>query len=198
MLAKTFSIMCIISFVCAAVNGRMSELSAAVLSGASRAVDITIGLLGMMCLWCGIMNLLKETGAIEKLARLISPILRLLFPSTHKSKNGIGECAASISANLLGIGNAATPFAISALEKMQTDNPSPDTASDDMITLALINCSPICLMPMTLITLRSAAGSADATRILVPVWICSVFGSILSVIISKIFSKIGKRRKKRR
>lgn len=188
MLSKTFGIMCILSLISSVICNRTAELSYAVLNGASRAVELSLSLLGMMCLWCGIMNVLKEAGAIKKLSRLISPLLRFLFPVAYKTGNGIDECSANIAANLLGIGNAATPFAISALKKMQLDNKHKNTASADMITLAVMNASPISLMPMTLITLRAASASSNAYGILVPVWICSCFGWILSVILSRSFA----------
>jgi spore maturation protein A len=144
------------------------------------------------------MNILKKTGAIEILARLISPVLKLLFPTAYKTGNGIYECAASISANLLGIGNAATPFALSALKEMQKDNENSGSASDDMIMLTLISASPISIMPMTVIALRNGAGSVSPTKILVPVWICSICGFIITVILARALAKLcrGKRKSK--
>jgi spore maturation protein A len=144
------------------------------------------------------MNILKKTGAIEILARLISPVLKLLFPTAYKTGNGISECAASISANLLGIGNAATPFALSALKEMQKDNENSGSASDDMIMLTLISASPISIMPMTVIALRNGAGSVSPAKILVPVWICSICGFIITVILARALAKLcrGKRKSK--
>ncbi len=185
--------MSVISFISAIVLSHTGELSQAVLNGAARALELTFTLLPMMCLWCGVMNVLKDSGAIEQLAHLISPLLKFLFPTAYETGNGIDECAANIAANMLGIGNAATPFAISALEKMQLDNKNKNTASDDMITLAVMNSSPISLFPMTLITLRAAHGSADAYRIMMPIWICSVAGWILSVLLSRVFAKLSRR-----
>lgn len=198
MLGKTFSVLCIFSIVSAIITGNTAELGTAVLTGAARAVELTLSLLGMMCLWCGVMNVFKKVGAIEKLSKLMSPFLKLLFPTACKTGNGIDECALNLSANLLGIGNAATPFAISALEKMQLDNPDKNTASDDMITLAVMNASPISLLPTTLIALRAAFKSQNPTRVLIPVWICSLSGWILSVALSKTLAKISKKRGKRR
>lgn len=198
MLGKTFSVLCIFSIVSAIITGNINQLGTAILTGAARAVELTLSLLGMMCLWCGVMNVFKSAGAIEKLSRLMSPLLRFLFPTAYKTGNGIDECALNLSANLLGIGNAATPFAISALEKMQLDNKDKNTASDDMITLAVMNASPISLLPTTLITLRSAFNSQNPMRVLVPIWICSTSGWILSVVLSKAFAKISKRWVKRR
>ena len=198
MLGKTFSVLCIFSIVSAIITGNINQLGTAILTGAARAVELTLSLLGMMCLWCGVMNVFKSAGAIEKLSRLMSPLLRFLFPTAYKTGNGIDECALNLSANLLGIGNAATPFAISALEKMQLDNKDKNTASDDMITLAVMNASPISLLPTTLITLRSAFNSQNPMRVLIPIWICSTSGWILSVVLSKAFAKISKRWVKRR
>lgn len=198
MLAKTFAVMCILSFVCALITGRTDALTPAIFAGTARALDISASLVGMTCLWCGIMNILKKTGAIEILARMISPVLKLLFPTAYKTGNGIYECAASISANLLGIGNAATPFALSALKEMQKDNENSGSASDDMIMLTLISASPISIMPMTVIALRNGAGSVSPTKILVPVWICSICGFIITVILARALAKLcrGKRKSK--
>lgn len=198
MLAKTFAVMCILSFVCALITGRTDALTPAIFAGTARALDISASLVGMTCLWCGIMNILKKTGAIEILARLISPVLKLLFPTAYKTGSGIYECAASISANLLGIGNAATPFALSALKEMQKDNENSGSASDDMIMLTLISASPISIMPMTVIALRNGAGSVSPTKILVPVWICSICGFIITVILARALAKLcrGKRKSK--
>ena len=196
MLGKTFSVMCILSFICAAAGGRLDELSKAVFSGAASAVNLTVGLLGMMSLWCGVMNLLKEAGAIEKLSRILAPLLKFLFPTAYKTGNGIDECSANIAANLLGIGNAATPLAIAALEKMQQDNPNKDVAGDDMITLAVMNASSINLMPVTLITMRTLAGSEDPASVVVPIWLCSLFGFVLSVCTAKSMAFLAKRKKR--
>lgn len=190
MLGKTFSIMCVISITAAVFNGRLAEMSSAVFDGAARAVTLTLELIGMMCLWNGVMNVLKEAGAIAKLAGLISPILKFLYPRAYKSGNGINECAANMAANLLGIGNAATPLAITALEKMQLDNEFGEAASDDMIMLAVINCSPLNLLPITLMTLRKASGSVDPGAIMVPVWIGSLFGAAFSIALAKVCARL--------
>lgn len=198
MLGKTFSFICITSLVCAVFLGRLPELAASVLSGASGAVSLTLSLVGMMGLWNGVMELLSSVGAIDKLAKIITPVLRILFPKAVATGNGIKECSANIAANLLGIGNAATPLAISALEKMQLDNPEPLMASDDQITLAVMNSASVNIMPVTLIAIRTAAGSVDPYAVLIPVWICSSVGCVSSVIYSKLFSEIFKKKRGRK
>ncbi len=195
MLGKTFSFICITAFVCAVFCGKLPELAASVLSGASGAVSLTLSLVGMMVLWNGVMELLLEVGAIDKLAKVISPVLKILFPRACQTGNGTKECSANIAANLLGIGNAATPLAISALEKMQLDNPDLTTASDDQITLAVMNSASVNIMPVTLIAIRTAAGSADPYAVLIPVWLCSTLGCVSSVIFSKLFSYLYRKKR---
>ena len=192
MLGKMFSFICVTSFVCAVVGGRVSELAESVLTGAAGAVSLTLALVGMMSLWNGVMELLREAGAIDRLARIISPLLKILFPTAHRTGRGVKEACANISANLLGIGNAATPLAISALEKMQLDNPEQAVASDDQVTLAVMNSASVNIMPVTLIAIRTAAGCAAPYAVLVPVWICSTFGCVMSVVYAKLFSRFGR------
>ena len=191
MLGKIFGVICSISFVFALFCGNMSELAGAVIDGAADSVSLVISLVGSMALWCGIMRVAERAGAIAFLSKLISPILRVFFPSSYKSGKCVGKICASVAANMLGIGNAATPFAISAMKGMQEENPTPERASDDMVTLAVLNCSPPSLLPTTLITLRRAAGSIAPYSIVVPVWICSFACAAFALVLSR----VGRRRR---
>ncbi len=186
MLGRIFSVLCILSFVSAALTGRLPLLSAAVLEGAARAVTLTLSLLGMMCLWCGVLSLLQASGVLARLCRLLMPILRRLFPTAAKTGEGIEEIAMSISANLLGVGNAATPFALLAMEKMQKANPKPDTATDDMVTLTVLSCASLNLLPTTLIAMRHAAGSESATAVLLPILCVSGLGAVLALFLARV------------
>ncbi len=181
MLGKVFGIICLISFVGAILTGNLTALGEAVLDGASDAVTLTLSLCGMMGLWCGIMRILERAGIIGKLARLMHPLLRFFFPDAAKDPDGCGEIAANISANLLGLGNAATPFALRAMEKLQKQNPTPDTASPDMITLAVLNTASINLIPTTVITLLRSAGSSNPYRVIFPIWICSTGSALFAL-----------------
>lgn len=197
MAGKIFAVICIISVICSVFTGNIEHLSSAVFTGAARAVELTIGLLSMMCLWSGVLSVFRDAGVITVAAKLLSPVLKFLFPTAHKTKNGIDECAANIAANILGIGNAATPFAVSAMKKMQLDNKHSSEASDDMITLAVLNSSPISIMPITLITLRTVAESNSPSAVLVPIWICSAFGALTAVFAVKVCARIFKKQKER-
>ncbi len=145
----------------------------------------------MMCLWCGIMNVFKKAGFIDRLARILSPVLRHVFPTAFKQNIAKEEITSAVSANILGIGNAATPFALSAMEKMDMYTKN-GKATDDMVTLAVLACSSVDILPTTLITLRRAAGSAFPYKIIVPVWICSVSCAILSVVFCRIATLFNK------
>ena len=186
MLGKIFGVVCAVSVVFAFINSSIGELGGAVIDGASSAVSLTVSLCGMMCLWCGIMRVFERAGVIEKLARLLSPFLKLFFPDAYKKGEGCSEIAANISANLLGIGNAATPLALLAMKKLQKNNPTPSVASCDMITLAVLNTASISIVPSTILALRRAAGSADPFSVVAPIWICSACTSALALLICRI------------
>ena len=188
MLSKIFSIMCAISFIFAAITGRMSELASAVVDGASRAVTLSIALAGMMGLWCGVMRVLQKAGACRAVAKLISPLLRVAFPESYKKGVACEEIAANVSANILGLGNAATPFGIKAMKALSQANNDSHRASDDMVTFVVMNTAPFSFMPTTIIALRAASGSTNPFEIIVAVWICSA----LSMLAAIFFSRIGR------
>lgn len=177
MLGKVFGTMCLISILFAALTGSMAELGGAIFEGADSAVTLTVSLCGIMSLWCGIMKVLQSAGAIKLFSSLISPLLRLFFPDAARSGEGKEEISASIGANLLGIGNAATPLALSAIKKLHSDfvkkGGDPDRASADMITLAVLNTASANLLPTTILALRRASGSATPFSVVAPIWICS-------------------------
>ena len=185
MLGKIFGVLSIVSFVFSIINGTLPALSGAVIDGAQNAVTLTISLLGMMCLWCGIMNVLKTIGMINKLAKLLSPVLKFLFPTAYRTGNGSGEIAAAIAANFLGIGNAATPLAIKAMEAMSRDNKNKDKASDDMAVFTVLGTASIDFFPATLIALRRAADSVNPFEIIIPVWIVSTLCAVVGVLLTK-------------
>jgi len=196
MLGRVFGCMCLISFVFAMCTGTSEGLLIAVLDGASGAVTLTISLCGMMALWCGIMKVFEGAGLIERLSRLLSPLLRRCFSAAYRSGEGIGEISANISANLLGIGNAATPLALAAMKKLQAINPDKSTASADMITLAVMNTASLNIIPSTIIALRRAAGSAEPHAVIAPIWIVSAACATLALLLTVSVSKLTRRERK--
>lgn len=187
-LGKIFSIISIISLLFAIFTGNLSQLAGAILDGASKAVTLTIALVGVMGLWSGVMRVLEDIGVCRMIAKIISPILKFIFPETCRKGIATEEVAANISANMLGLGNAATPMGIKAMQEMSKANGESDTASNDMITFVVMNTCAISLMPTTLIALRRAAGSANPFEILIPVWICSSVCTVVAIFFAKAFA----------
>jgi len=198
MLGKCFGIICGVSVLFAALTENIGSLSNAVFDGAVRSVEVIFSLLGMMCLWCGVMRTFSEAGLMGKLAHLLSPIARRIFPETAKSGVGMEEITASIAANILGVGNAATPMAIKAMEKMDAANPTPVRATDDMVTFSVLSCASIDILPTTIIAMRRAADSPEPYKVIVPIWIASVTCAAFGVLLSRALCVSAKRRLKRR
>ena len=175
MVGKIFGVLCILSLIFGGVCGRSPDVASAIPDGAGKAVEVTLTLLGMMCLWSGVMQALSDAGVVRKISRIFAPFLRYVFPKAYHTGEGYEEICATISANFLGVGNAATPFALCAMKKMQAHNPTPDTADDEQITLAVLSTASLTLVPANLLALRRAAGSVDPFAIMIPVWITSLF-----------------------
>ncbi len=201
MIGKIFSLLCIISTFFGVFFGKTEAVSAAALDGAVRAVRLTFDLCGAMALWTGIVRVLEAKGAISAFSRLIRPFLRLIFPDAGRKNNGMDEISATLAANMLGIGNAATPLALSAMERLdenRMDDPEAgEAASDDMITFAVMNTAAFSLLPTTLVAMRSAAGSADPFSVIPAVWICSAASCAFSVLICRICCRFGRKKSKK-
>lgn len=189
MIGKCFGILAILSFLFGIICNNMENVCRAILFGASKSVTVTISLVGIMTLWSGFMNVFKKAGLIKKLSRLLCPILKFIFPYSFENSIATDEITMYVSANLLGISNAATPLAVNAVKEMQKHRKS-DTASNDMITLAIMGCAPICLIPTTVIAIREAAGALITYEIMIPVWICSAVCCIAGIIMCRILGKI--------
>ena len=189
MLGKIYGIICLLALLFGIWNGSAAALGGAVIDGAAGAVQVTLSLCGMMCLWCGMMEVLREAGAIRRLSRLLRPLLRLIFPRAAQTGEGLEEISANVSANLLGIGNAATPMALRAMEQLQKHNPKPDRASAEQIALAVLNTASVSLIPANLLALRRAAGSPQPYAIMVPVWIVSVVCAALAVVLTRLIGR---------
>ncbi len=186
MALKISGVIILISVICAFFTGNMASLTEAAISGGTRAVSVAFSLLPMMCLWCGIMKVAENGGILKAFSRLLSPILRLVFPKTAKSGEGTNEISTALAANILGIGNAATPLALAATKKLGCE--SDGRAGDDLITFTLIGCAPPCLFPTTVVALRAASGSSNPTVVVPAVILCSLSLCILSIILSRVLA----------
>lgn len=169
----------VVSFIFAAINGRMDETVSAMFSGAAGAIEIVLSFAGIMCLWNGLLLAASESGLAAKIKKLLMPLIRLMFPKLDEDGEAVNYITLNITANLLGTGNGATPMGICAMKELK--KLGGDEPTEEMCVFAVLNTTAFQLIPSSIIALRSAAGSTDAFSIIVPVWICSGVGVICAV-----------------
>lgn len=167
----------------AACTGNIQLVTGAAFSAADDGVQLVLGLCGMLCLWMGLLRIAEEAGLVQALARLLSPLVRRLFPSVPAGHPVLGSIVMNLSANLLGLGNAATPMGLQAMEELQSLNPEPDRASPAMLTLLAMNTAAITLLPTTVMGLRMAAGSAAPASIVGATILASSLGMAFSLLL---------------
>ncbi|MFX3633529.1 MAG: nucleoside recognition domain-containing protein [Candidatus Pristimantibacillus sp.] len=155
----------VVSVISAAINGRIDAVTQAAFEGAKSGVTISFGLISIMVFWLGMMRIAEDAGLLRKLAHLLGPVVRFLFPDVPKNHPALGYIMSNLSANLFGLGNAATPMGIKAMQELQKLNPDQSTATPAMCTLLALNTSSITLIPTTLIAIRMNFGSANPAEI---------------------------------
>ena len=168
----------IISFCYAIFSGNLEELNSSIFKSTSDAINLCINLLGTMCLWNGIMQIAKSTNIITNLSNLLSPIINFMFPEIKKEEEIKKEISMNMIANILGLGNAATPLGLKAMKTMQKKNIKKDTLSNTMAKFIIINTASIQLIPTTVIAIRNSLGSNNPTAIVFPVWIATICAAI--------------------
>lgn len=180
--------MVVISILCGLAAGRGPEVAAAAVEGTSAAVQLALSIAGMLCLWTGIMEVMRQSGLADQLSRLLGPALRLLFPQSAKDRETMDSISANVSANLLGLGSAATPLGLEAARRLSRR--SPGVASDDLCMLVVCNTASIQLIPTTVASVRAAQGCAAPFDILPAVWLASTLSVGVGVLACKIFARI--------
>ena len=173
--------MMLISLIVSVFTGRLEQTAAAAVEGAGAAVNLTVSLLGIMCLWTGISKIGEEAGLIRLISRWLSPILKRLFPNLNPDSEAFGSVVMNIVANLLGMGNAATPLGINAVRHLNELNPDRRTASDEMCMLVVLNTASLQLIPTTLISLRQSYGAASPGDVIPAIWICEICALCIGV-----------------
>jgi len=175
--------------VAAAANGRMSELTAAAMTSAKDAVTLSLGLAGAMALWLGLMRVAEEAGLVRAIARAARPVMRRLFPEVPPEHPAMGAMIMNVSANVLGLGNAATPFGVKAMQELETLNPRPGTATDAQALFCAINTASVQLIPASVIALRVAAGSRAPGEIIGATIVASLCGATAAVVTAKLLAR---------
>ena len=187
-----FIFLILVSFFCAAINGTMSEVMDAILKSSQKAVEISLSLIGIMAFWLGIVNIAKNSGLMEKFSKIIKKPLLKIFPDLKNNENALGNIALNISANALGLMNAATPFGIKAMEDMQEKNPNKQEATNSMCTFLAINTAGFQIIPAVVIAILSANGMSNPTQIIIPTLIVTTIAFVSALIFSKILERVFK------
>ena len=187
-----FPVLIILSFISAAVTGGMNELSSSVIEGGTNAVELLIRLVSMLCLWGGIMEIADRSGVTRAISRLLSPIIKLIFPAIRKEKHVLEAISMNITANVLGLGNAATPLGLEAMRRLQSINYDTSRASDEMVIFVVMNTAAMHIIPTTVATLRGQYGSVSPMSILP----ASFLTSFCALFVAVISAKLGNRFKR--
>ena len=184
--------MVVLSLLFGLATGRLDAVAAAALEGAGSAVELSIAMVGTLCLWSGVMEILNVCGLSAGLARAFRPLLRRLLPRASRDPETLAAVSANVSANLLGLGNAATPLGIQAARRMAQG--CDGIASDELCLLVVLNTASIQLLPATIASLRAAAGSQTPFDILPAVWLSSAASVAAGLAAARLLSRRGRRR----
>lgn len=171
------------SILCGAASGRMEEVAGAALEGANAGVELCLAMAGVMCLWMGVMKVMEKSGLVNALSRCLNPLLARLYPQHRRDAQVMGAVSANVAANLLGLGNAATPLGIRAAQLMAQG--AGGVASDSLCMLVVCNTASIQLIPATVASVRQAAGCGSAFDILPAVWLASGISVLVGIVVAK-------------
>lgn len=187
----------IVGFGVGAMTGNLDIVTNAAIDSAKSAIELAIGLIGVMALWLGIMKIAEDSGLIKGIARVLRPVMVLLFPDVPADHPAMGAMIMNISANVLGMGNAATPFGLKAIEELQKLNRKKDTATNAMVTFLAINTSSVTLIPASTIAILSAAGAINPTEIIGPTIMATTISTVVAVVVSKALQNLPRYQIKR-
>lgn len=180
-----------VAVVCGLVTGNIDAVASGALEGAAQAVELCLSMTGVLCLWMGVMEIMRRSGLSEKLSRLLRPVLKRLYPDFAGDKKVMDTIAANVSANLLGLGNAATPLGLEAARMMSKK--SPGVAGNSLCMLVVCNTASIQLIPTTVASVRAAAGCDTPFDILPAVWLASAISVVVGITAAKMLGKIWSR-----
>lgn len=184
----------LISFVYAILTNNIENMNQSIFSSAAGAVELSITFFSTICLWTGIMKIAQQTNFVTKLTKLLRPIINFLFPDCKNNEKAKEEISMNMIANILGLGNAATPLGLKAMKTLQKDNPKKDTVSHSMAMFIVINTASMQLIPTTVIAIRTSFNSSNPTQIIFPVWGVTIAAFLSAVIATKIFIFFDKKK----
>ena len=185
-----FLFLILISIITAIYTGKIEEVTNELLNATQRAVQVSIGLIGIMAFWLGIAKIAQKSGLINLISKLISPILKLIFNELPKNSPAFSNIALNITANALGLSNAATPFGIKAMKDIKKEENKNDVATNSMCIFLAMNTAGFQIVPATVLAILIAAGAKNPTEIIIPTFIVTLSSFIFAIVIAKILAKI--------
>ena len=183
----------IIGSIFCIVNGKLDLLNTEILGSAKSSLDMILKIFPVMALWLGIMKIASESGLLKKITKIVTPLFSKMFPEIPKNHEAIGYITSNMIANIFGLGNAATPFGLKAMQSLQEINPKKDTASRSMITFLVLNTSGLTIIPTTVISVRMMYGSSNPTGIVFPCIIATFLSTIAGLIMDYILAERSKK-----
>lgn len=184
-----WSVLIILGIIYSLFSGRIDVINNEILNSAKSSLDMILKLFPVMAIWLGIMEIAQKSGLLEKFAKFISPILNKLFPEIPKNHESLSFIASNMVANMMGLGNAATPFGLKAMQSLQELNKKKDTASRSMITFLVLNTGGLTIIPTTVISMRLMYGSANPTEIIIPCIIATFISTICGLILDRFIAR---------
>lgn len=188
-----WAILIVLSVITAAVRGQAGEVMPAVLGALHTGARVIVALIGVMCLWLGVMKIAEASGLTRFFARMLRPVVHALFPELRGNEPAQSAITMNITANALGLGNAATPFGIKAMKELQAVNPRPKTATNAMCTFLAINTAGVQLVPTGVIAILVGFGADNPTEIIVPCLIVTALAQVVGVATAKLLQRRGKK-----
>ena len=192
MINKIWCFFILIAIIFGFFNGSYEDVNNSIFSSITSTLELVITLFGSMCFWSGIMNIVKNTDLINKIKMILNPLIHFLFPDLKKESESYKNISINMASNLIGLGNAATPVGLKAMEELQKENTNKSKLSKNMMLFMLVNTASIQLIPTTIISIRMGLGSKNPSGIIVGVWFASIISFLFIVIVSKIYFKFRK------
>ncbi|EES49269.1 spore maturation protein [Clostridium botulinum] len=171
------------------ISGNGDIISKSIVNASGSTVTFIIELTGIMCFWCGVMKVAEKSGLTEKISKLLKPVLKLIFKDAAKDEKALGAIVMNLTANMMGLSNAATPFGIKAMEEMDRLNGKKESASNDMVLFLVLNAACIQIVPSTIISIRAACNSVNPGVIIIPALISTATAATVGIICAKMLQK---------